>query len=76
MMAKTTGVRNIEEANKIVQRILEIIRDFEPQYWIIENPQSGTLKKQYFMAELLVNGADYCKCGMPYRNKEQGSGTM
>ena len=31
-MAKTTGVRKIEEANKISQRTIEIIRYFDPQY--------------------------------------------
>ncbi|MFM7980190.1 MAG: hypothetical protein ACKPKO_12820, partial [Candidatus Fonsibacter sp.] len=40
-MAKTTGVRKIEEANKISQRTIDIIRYFDPKYWIIENPQTG-----------------------------------
>ena len=31
-MAKTTGVRNIEEANRISQRTIDIIRYFDPQY--------------------------------------------
>jgi site-specific DNA-cytosine methylase len=42
--AKTTGVRDIEGANAIVQQTLDIIEYFEPKYWMIENPQSGLLK--------------------------------
>ena len=35
-MAKTTGVRQIEEANRISQRTIDIIRYFDPKYFIIE----------------------------------------
>ena len=42
-MAKTTGVNNTEEANRISQRTIDIIRYFDPEYWIIENPHSGKL---------------------------------
>ena len=45
-IAKTTGIKKIEEANKIVLKMLEIIDYFKPRYWIIENPQTGLLKKQ------------------------------
>ena len=51
-MAKTTGVRKIEEANRISQRTIELILLFDPQYWIIENPQTGNLKEQDFMTDL------------------------
>ena len=53
-IAKTTGVRKIDEANKIVLKTLEIIDYFKPKYWFIENPQTGLLKKQDFM-----NGLPY-----------------
>ncbi|MFM7978761.1 MAG: hypothetical protein ACKPKO_05545, partial [Candidatus Fonsibacter sp.] len=59
-MAKTAGVREIEEANKISQ---------QTQYWIIENPKNGKLKEQEFMAELPFKDVDYCKYGMPYRKR-------
>ena len=68
-MAKTTGVRKIEEANRISQRTIDIIRYFDPQYWIIENPQTGKLKEQDFMTELPFKDVDYCKYGMPYRKR-------
>ena len=68
-MAKTTGVRNIEEANKISQRTIDIIQYLDPQYWIIENPQTGKLKEQEFMMGLPFKDVDYCKYGMPYRKR-------
>ena len=42
---------------------------FDPQYWIIENPQTGKLKKQEFMTDLPFKDVDYCKYGMPYRKR-------
>ena len=42
--AKTTGVRDIVGANKVVQRTLDIIEYFEPKFWIIENLQTGATK--------------------------------
>ena len=51
-MAKTTGVRNIEEANKISQRTIYIIQYLDPQYWIIENPQTGKLTWKPFRAPI------------------------
>ena len=68
-MAKTTGVRKIEEANKISQRTIDIIRYLDPQYWIIENPQTGKLKEQEFMTDLPFKDVDYCKYGTPYRKR-------
>ena len=40
-IAKSTGVRKIEEANKVVERTLAIIEYLQPKYYIIENPQTG-----------------------------------
>ena len=68
-MAKTTGVKKIEDANRLSQRTIDIIRYFEPQYWIIENPQTGKLKEQYLMTELPFKDVDYGKYGMPYRKR-------
>ena len=47
--AKSRGVRDIEGANKIVLKTLEIIKYFESEYWFLENPQTGKLKEQEFM---------------------------
>ena len=37
-IAKTIGIRDIEGANKIVRRTLDIIDYFKPRWWIVENP--------------------------------------
>ena len=68
-IAKTVGVRNIDYANQIVLKTLEIINYFKPKYYIIENPQTGYLKKQSFMNDLPYVDVDYCKYGMPYRKR-------
>lgn len=68
-VAKTVGERKLEEANAIVQRTLEIIMYFDPTYWLMENPQTGLLKSQSFMANLPYDDLDYCKYGMPYRKR-------
>ena len=68
-IAKQTGVRKIDYANRIVLKTLEIIDYFNPKIWIIENPQTGLLKKQPFMRDLAFYDVDYCKYGMPYRKR-------
>ena len=67
--AKTIGIRKLEYANQIVLKTLEIIDYFKPQYYIIENPQTGLLKNQIFMNDLPYVDIDYCKYGMPYRKR-------
>ena len=67
--AKTTAPRDIEGANEIVQRTLDILEHFEPKYWMIENPQTGLLKDQSCMYGLPFKDVDYCKYGMPYRKR-------
>ena len=67
--ALTTRPRNIEAANIIVQRALDILEYFEPRYWMIENPQTGKLKDQIIMQGIPFKDIDYCKYGMPYRKR-------
>lgn len=68
-IAKTTAPRNIPFANKIVQKTLKIIEDLKPTYYVLENPQTGYLKKQDFMTGIHYNDIDYCKYGMQYRKR-------
>ena len=68
-IAKTVGTRKIDEANAIVLKTLEIINYFNPRVFIIENPQSGLLKKQEFMKGLPYFDIDYCKYGFNYRKR-------
>ena len=67
--AKSVGVRDIDGANKLVKKALEIIEYFNPPWWFIENPQTGLLKKQSFMESLPFVDCDYCMYGKPYRKR-------
>lgn len=57
------------EADKIVNRTIEIIQYFKPQYWFMENPHSGSLKKRDVVKGLHFVDGDYCKYGYPYRKR-------
>lgn len=52
--------RNLELADKIVKRTLEIIEYFNKSSWVIENPQTGLLKDREFMWGLPFVDVDYC----------------
>lgn len=71
--AKRTGIRKIEQANSIVRKTLQIIQDLNPKIWIIENPQTGLLKKQPVLntiyCQMDYKDVSYCKYGMPYRKQ-------
>ena len=67
--AKSRGVRDIEGANKLVLKTIEIINYFNCHYWFIENPQTGLLKHQDFMKKFNYFDADYCMYGFPYRKR-------
>lgn len=62
-------VRDIEGANRIVKRTLEILEYFQPEKWFIENPQTGLLKDQEIMLGLPYVDVDYCKYGYEYRKR-------
>ena len=64
---KHTKPPDIEGANRIVLRTLEIIDYFKPKFWFIENPDSGRLKVQEFMRDLPYHRVSYCMYGFPYR---------
>ena len=67
--AKSRGIRDIEGANKIVLKTIEIINYFNCEYWFMENPQTGKLKDQSFMKNLKFIDGDYCMYGTPYRKR-------
>jgi len=67
--AKTTGVRKIEYANRIVLKTIAIIEYLKPTYYVIENPQTALLKQQVFMFDIPYKDVDYCKYGLPYRKR-------
>ena len=59
--AKTVGVRDLETADAIVQRVLKIIHYFQPKAWWIENPRTSMLGEHKFMAKIPFVDIDYCQ---------------
>ena len=62
-------IRDLNGANRIVEKTIEIIEYFNPDKWFIENPQTGLLKDQDFMMALPFVDVDYCRYGFPYRKR-------
>jgi len=67
--AKRKGVSYIELSNMYVIKTISLILALKPKFWVIENPQTGTLKFQYFMSELDYTDVSYCKYGYSYRKQ-------
>ena len=62
ILKNNTGMEtNMELADTIVLKVFEIIDYFNPDKWFIENPQTGLLKKRYFMEALPYYDVDYCR---------------
>jgi len=72
-IARTTAKtpRNLELADALVQRTLEIIEYLSPMVFIVENPYSGLLKTRPVMANMepFLRRVTYCMYGMPYRKE-------
>lgn len=73
--AKRRGIRKLDEADKCVQKTIEFIKQLEPKFWFIENPQTGLLKKRQVMSclgslfSVPYKDVSYCKYGLPYRKQ-------
>ena len=67
--AKRTGTSFIELSNMLVIKTISLILALKPKYWVIENPQTGTLKFQYFITELPYMDIDYCRYGRTFRKR-------
>ena len=65
--AKTIGVRNLDEADALVARMLEIFDYFQPSIWAFENPFTGLLKKREVVAGLPYKVLTYCMYGFAYK---------
>jgi site-specific DNA-cytosine methylase len=59
--------RDLEGADALVQRTLEIILYFQPKVWGFENPQTGLLKDREVVAGIPYKDISYCMYGYPYR---------
>ena len=70
--ARTTAKtpRDLEWADSLVLRALEIIEYLKPKYWYIENPQTGLLKTRPLMLNLPYTDVDYCRyCDWGYKKR-------
>ncbi len=52
--------RNLDLADSLAKRSLEIIDNFHPRVWFLENPATGLLKSRPFMEGLPWVDIDYC----------------
>ena len=59
--AKTVGFRNLDSADALVQKTLEIIQYFRPKKWFLENPRDGLLQKRPYMEGIPFIDVDYCQ---------------
>ena len=61
--ARTTAKtpRNLELADSIVRRTLEIIKELAPKAYLLENPQTGLLKTREVIEGLPWRDVTYCK---------------
>ena len=61
--------KDLSHADDVVKKTLEIIEYFNPEIWVLENPQTGKLKNRPFMEGLKYNDCDYCKYGFGIRKR-------
>jgi site-specific DNA-cytosine methylase len=57
---KELNKKDQDDADKLVLKSLEIINYFNPEYWFIENPQTGNLKNREIMINIPFYDVDYC----------------
>ena len=50
----------MNDADKLVLKTLEIINYFDCEYWFLENPQTGRLKNREIMKGIPFYDVDYC----------------
>ena len=69
--ARTTAKtpRDLDTADKLVQRCFELIFQLKPRFWFVENPDSGLLKTRPFMQGLPFVRVGYCMYGALYRKR-------
>ncbi len=62
ILKNNTGMTvNLDLADSIVKKTIEIIRYFKPKKWFIENPQTSLLKSRDFMNSIPFFDVDYCR---------------
>ena len=53
--------RELDYADALVKRGLDIIRFFRPAFWFLENTKTGLLKNRPYMKGLPYVDVDYCQ---------------
>ena len=59
--AKSTGIRDTEKASALVRHTLALIQALKPKWWFLENPASGGLKHEEYMAGIPFADTSYCR---------------
>ena len=69
--ARTTAKteRDLNKADALVKRCLDLIKYLNPRLWFVENPDSGLLKTRSVVDGLPFVRVDYCMYGAPYRKR-------
>ena len=67
--SKAKTPRDLDGADALVQRCLDIIAYWRPRYWFLENPQTGLLKTRDVVQGVPFVDLDYCMYGAPYRKR-------
>ena len=62
----TLSILYVKKSLKLIKEFLKINPNLK---WVLENPQTGTLKKQKFMDNLPFTDVSYCQYGLPYRKQ-------
>ena len=60
-VARTTAPRDLERADLLVKKALEIIAYLQPRKWFLENPRTGLLPQRPYMANIPYVDVDYCQ---------------
>ena len=66
---KAKTPRDLEGADALVKRCLELIEQLAPAVWFMENPDSGLLKTRAIVNGLPYVRVDYCMYHAPYRKR-------
>jgi hypothetical protein len=61
LFTKEKMEKNMDEADKLVLKSLEIISYFRPKLWFLENPMTGRLRDRPIMDGLPFYDVSYCK---------------
>tara|TARA_R100000664_G_C2743993_1_gene132096 strand:+ start:744 stop:1463 length:720 start_codon:yes stop_codon:yes gene_type:complete len=70
ILTKEKIEKNMNEADKLVSKALEIIEYFNPHWWFMENPATGRLKNRDVVKGLDWYDVDYCMyCDWGYRKR-------